>query len=73
MENELLKTIGSRFKVQRLTVGVSVNQMSKDCKIGRRTLQNFEAGRNAIGLLKLFDMADYLGLSVEFNETKKPQ
>lgn len=60
------ETIGSKIKVLRKTRGLTQDQLAKMLGLQRATISNYEIGRRSPHLTDLKNIANALGVSLEY-------
>ena len=58
--------IGQRIRRRRLLIGLSQVRMAAALGISEELLESYELGRTWIDLVRLFEIADLLGVSINF-------
>ena len=69
--------VGSRVRLRRMLVGMSQGKLSEQLGLTVQQIQKYEKGANRIGASRLFQIAQILGVPVQFffddmAEIKKP-
>lgn len=60
------ETIGSKIKVLRKTRGITQEQLAEKLGLQRATISNYEIGRRSPHLKDLKNIAEVLGVSIEY-------
>jgi transcriptional regulator with XRE-family HTH domain len=58
--------VGSRVRLQRMLLGMSQEKLGERLGLTFQQIQKYEKGINRIGASRLFDLAQVLGVSVQF-------
>jgi transcriptional regulator with XRE-family HTH domain len=58
--------VGSRVRLQRMLLGISQEKLGERLGLTFQQVQKYEKGVNRIGASRLFDLAQVLGVSVQF-------
>ncbi len=58
--------VGSRVRVRRTLLGMSQERLAEELGITFQQVQKYEKGLNRIGASRLWDLAQVLGVSVDF-------
>jgi transcriptional regulator with XRE-family HTH domain len=58
--------VGSRVKLRRMLLGMSQEKLGERLGLTFQQIQKYEKGVNRIGASRLFDMANVLGVGVQF-------
>ena len=58
--------VGSRVRVRRVLLGMSQERLAKELGVTFQQVQKYERGSNRIGASRLWDLAQVLGVSVDF-------
>lgn len=58
--------VGSRVRLQRMLLGMSQERLGERLGLTFQQIQKYEKGINRIGASRLFDLAQVLGVSVQF-------
>ena len=67
MENELDKLeIGKKIKILRKTRGLTQEQLADKLRVKRATISNYEIGRRSPHIKELEDIAEVLGVNLEY-------
>lgn len=58
--------VGSRVRLQRMLLGVSQERLGERLGLTFQQIQKYEKGVNRIGASRLFDLAQVLGVPIQF-------
>ena len=58
--------VGSRVRLQRMLLGISQEKLGERLGLTFQQIQKYEKGVNRIGASRLFDLAQVLGVPVQF-------
>ena len=58
--------VGSRVRMRRVILGMSQQRLAKELSVTFQQIQKYEKGLNRIGASRLWDLAQVLGVSVDF-------
>ena len=58
--------VGSRVRLRRMLVGMSQEKLGEQLKLTFQQVQKYEKGSNRIGASRLFQIAQILGVPVQF-------
>ena len=58
--------VGSRVRMRRIILGMSQQRLAKELSVTFQQIQKYERGLNRIGASRLWDLAQVLGVSVDF-------
>lgn len=58
--------VGSRVRLRRMLLGLSQEKLAERLGLTFQQVQKYEKGTNRIGASRLFDLAQVLGVSVQF-------
>lgn len=58
--------VGSRVRLRRMLLGISQEKLGERLGLTFQQVQKYEKGVNRIGASRLFDLAQVLGVSVQF-------
>jgi transcriptional regulator with XRE-family HTH domain len=58
--------VGSRVRLQRMLLGMSQEKLGERLGLTFQQIQKYEKGINRIGASRLFDLAQVLGVNVQF-------
>jgi len=64
--------VGSRVRFRRMLLGMSQEKLGQKLGLTFQQVQKYEKGINRIGASRLFDLAQVLGVSVEFFYEEAP-
>ncbi len=64
--------VGSRVRLQRMLLGMSQEKLGERLGLTFQQIQKYEKGINRIGASRLFDLAQVLGVSVQFFYDEAP-
>ena len=70
--NPLDLHVGSRVRLQRMLLGMSQEKLGERLGLTFQQIQKYEKGINRIGASRLFDLAQVLGVSVQFFYEEAP-
>ncbi len=60
------KHVGNRMRVRRLSLGVSQQELAQKLGLTFQQIQKYEKGANRIGASRLYELANFLGVDVNF-------
>jgi transcriptional regulator with XRE-family HTH domain len=66
------KYVGSRIRMRRIMLGMSQEKLGDALGLTFQQIQKYEKGINRIGASRLFDLAQVLGVSVQFFYEEAP-
>jgi len=58
--------VGSRVRLRRTILGMSQQRLAKELSVTFQQIQKYERGLNRIGASRLWDLAQVLGVNVDF-------
>lgn len=58
--------VGNKLRKQRLSKGLSQDELGKKVKITFQQIQKYERGQNRVSSSKLFEFAQILGVNIEY-------
>ena len=58
--------VGSRVRMRRTILGMSQQRLAKELSVTFQQIQKYEKGLNRIGASRLWDLAQVLGVNVDF-------
>ena len=58
--------VGSRVRMRRIMLGMSQQRLAKELSVTFQQIQKYERGLNRIGASRLWDLAQVLGVNVDF-------
>ncbi|RPI31359.1 MAG: XRE family transcriptional regulator, partial [Hyphomicrobiaceae bacterium] len=64
--------VGSRVRFRRMLLGMSQEKLGEKLGLTFQQIQKYEKGINRIGASRLFDLAQVLGVSVQFFYEEAP-
>src|SRR5262245_12311683 len=64
--------VGSRVRFRRMLLGMSQEKLGEKLGLTFQQVQKYEKGINRIGASRLFDLAQVLGVSVQFFYEEAP-
>src|ERR671924_1475652 len=64
--------VGSRGRLRRMLLGMSQEKLAERLGLTFQQIQKYEKGINRIGASRLFDLAQVLGVSVQFFYEEAP-
>lgn len=64
--------VGSRVRLQRMLRGISQERLGEQLGLTFQQIQKYEKGVNRIGASRLFDLANVLGVPVQFFYDEAP-
>jgi transcriptional regulator with XRE-family HTH domain len=64
--------VGSRVRFRRMLLGMSQEKLAEKLGLTFQQIQKYEKGINRIGASRLFDLAQVLGVSVQFFYEEAP-
>ena len=64
--------VGSRVRLQRMLLGVSQERLGERLGLTFQQIQKYEKGVNRIGASRLFDLAQVLGVPIQFFYDEAP-
>lgn len=64
--------VGSRVRLQRMLLGMSQEKLGERLGLTFQQIQKYEKGINRIGASRLFDLAQVLGVNVQFFYDEAP-
>src|SRR6476659_2664637 len=64
--------VGSRVRFRRMLLGMSQERLGEKLGLTFQQIQKYEKGINRIGASRLFDLAQVLGVSVQFFYEEAP-
>lgn len=65
--------VGSRVRLRRMLLGMSQEKLGEHLGLTFQQVQKYEKGVNRIGASRLFDLAQVLGVPVQFFYDEAPQ
>lgn len=65
--------VGSRVRLRRMLLGMSQEKLGEHLGLTFQQIQKYEKGVNRIGASRLFDLAQVLGVPVQFFYDEAPQ
>jgi transcriptional regulator with XRE-family HTH domain len=65
--------VGSRVRLRRMILGMSQEKLGESLGLTFQQVQKYEKGVNRIGASRLFDLAQVLGVPVQFFYEEAPQ
>ncbi len=64
--NDIDKYVGNRLKLRRLSAGLSQDALGKTVSVSIQQIQKYESGTNRISCGKLYQLATFLNVQVEY-------
>ena len=64
--------VGTRVRLRRMVIGMSQEKLGEKLGLTFQQVQKYEKGINRIGASRLFDLAQVLGVSVQFFYEEAP-
>ena len=65
--------VGSRVRLQRITLGISQDKLGKALNLTFQQIQKYERGANRIGASRIYQLSTILGVPVQFFYDKMPK